>query len=224
MTSRAFVDQIRRAFEAHRDAERAAGMARYLKDQFPFLGLPRPVYQALAKPIVSRLGKEPAERFLLDAAHRLWKLPEREFQHCAGDLLDRFHRRLSAAALGDCEHLLVTKPWWDSVDLITTRVVAPLVTQYPELRRDMDRWSRADNFWLRRAAIIHQLGYKRRTDTKRLFAYCSRNARDPEFFIRKAIGWALRQHARTDPDAIRAYVEAHPELSPLSRREALKHL
>ena len=200
-------------------------MARYLKNQFPFLGLRRQDYQSLVRPLFAQLGREPAEKFVLDAAHGLWRLPEREFQHCAGDLLDRFSKRLSPAALADCRYFILNKSWWDSVDLIATRVVSPLVLRHPELRRVMDEWSRsAESFWLRRTALIHQLGYQQRTDERRLFAYCSRNAREPEFFLRKAIGWALRQYARTAPDAVRAYVDAHPELSALSRREALKHL
>lgn len=200
-------------------------MARYMKDQFPFLGLPRPIYQAIARPIVASLGRDVEEKFLIDSARRLWKLSPREFQYCAGDLLDRHVRRLTPGSLVHCQELLTTKSWWDSVDQITTRVVSPVVRNHPkELRPVIDRWSRAENFWLRRAAIIHQLPFREETDHRRLFAYCSRNARDPEFFIRKAIGWALRQYARTDPDAVREYVDAHPELSPLSRREALKHL
>ena len=102
-------------------------------------------------------------------------------------------------------------------------MIGPLVLRHPELRPQMDRWSGSTDFWLRRAAIIHQLAYGERTDVERLFQYCARNAQDPEFFVRKAIGWTLRQHAKRDGAAVRAFVVAHPELSPLSRREALKH-
>jgi 3-methyladenine DNA glycosylase AlkD len=152
-------------------------------------------------------------------------MPQRSFYWTPhrGYLLDRYSKLLTPAALPALRKLIEQKPWWDSVDQLTGRVVGPLVLRHPELRREMDRWSRDPDFWLRRASIIHQLSHGDETDDIRLFDYCERNARDTEFFIRKAIGWALRQHARRHPEAVRDFVATHPELSPLSRREALKH-
>jgi 3-methyladenine DNA glycosylase AlkD len=119
---------------------------------------------------------------------------------------------------------MVEKSWWDSIDALTGQVVGPLVLRFPELKKEMDRCSRHPNFWLRRSAILHQLAYKDQTDPERLFGYCLNNAANPEFFIRKAIGWALRQYAHTDPQAVYNFVDNHRDrLSPLSIREALKH-
>jgi len=218
-----FTESARQLLEPHRDAALAANMARYMKGRFPFLGLPRPVYQPLLRPLMLSLRAEVNEDLLLDTARQLWKLPEREYQYVAGDLLDRYSKVLTPASLPVLQELIETKSWWDSVDQLTGRVVGPLVRAHPELRRAMDRWSRHGNFWVRRAAILHQLAYREQTDTKRLFGYCARNAEDPEFFVRKAIGWALRQYAKHDAAAVREFVHAHPELSPLSRREALKY-
>lgn len=218
MTPAAFVRQVRQTFEARRNPAQAVPMARYLKDQFPFLGLKRPEFQALLRPLRQPM-EEPA---LLETAERLWRLPEREFQHAAIDLLEP--RRLTPGALPTLRGLLEAKSWWDSVDGLTGHVLGPLIARERGMQQDMDAWSQEANFWLRRAAIIHQLGFKKATDAPRLFGYCAHNARDGEFFIRKAIGWALRSYARTDPAAVRAFVAAHPELSPLSRKEALKHL
>ena len=224
MTAKAFVDQARAILEPHRDPAQAVAMSRYMKDRFAFLGLPRPIYQPLTKPLLLELRAGATEKSLMEMAARLWKLPEREYQYLAGDLLDRYRRLLTPACLPHLQSLLQQKAWWDSVDQLTGRVLGPLVLAHPELRSEMDRWSQHPDFWLRRAAIIHQLAHGSQTDVRRLFAYCERNLSDPEFFIRKAIGWALRQHAKRDETAVRAFVEAHPELSPLSRREALKRL
>jgi len=121
--------------------------------------------------------------------------------------------------------LITTKSWWDTVDALATRFVGDLVRRHPALVATMDDWSAEPDLWLVRTAILHQLHYGPATDTERLFAYCSRQAGHPDFFVRKAIGWALRHYARTDPDAVRQFVAAHASrLSPLSVREATKHL
>ena len=121
--------------------------------------------------------------------------------------------------------LITTRSWWDTVDPLATRVVGGLVRRHPELTAEMDAWSVAENLWLVRTAILHQLHYGPDTDTDRLFGYCTRQAGHRDFFVRKAIGWALRQYARTDPAAVSGYVAGNRDgLSPLSVREATKHL
>lgn len=195
-------------------------MSKYMRYRFPFLGLPAPKQLAALRPL---LRSDFDEACLLAAAARLWKKKEREFHHAGALLLLRNHKRMSASSLAPLRALLETNSWWDTVDTLSTRVIGPVVLRYPRLQYEMDEWSRDANFWVRRCAIIHQLSFKDRTDAERLFAYCAANARDSEFFVRKAIGWALRQYARTDARAVLEFVQDHPELSPLSRREALKH-
>lgn len=117
----------------------------------------------------------------------------------------------------------MTRSWWDTVDTLA-KAVGDLVRAHPELVADMDRWVLDDDLWVVRVALLHQLGAGAAADGDRLVRYCALHTEDPRFFIRKAVGWALRDHARTDPDGVRAFVAAHPELSGLSRREALKHL
>lgn len=220
-------------------------MAAYLRDQFPFLGLgSRQRTTALAT--AWRDLRVPSAGELARAARDLWTLPQREYQYAACDLLGRFVRHstgLDAAAhllapsatvttvtngtagtAGVVEELITTKSWWDTVDALRKVAVAPLVAASPQLVAVLDGWIGSDDRWLVRSAIIHQLGYHGRTDADRLFAYCALRATDREFFIAKAIGWALRTYARVDPDAVLAFVGAHPELTPLARREALKHL
>ncbi len=219
----AFVRAIRKDLEARRNPELAAPMARYMLDKFPFLGLRTPDLNAALHPHF--LAARPAmdEEFLREASRLLWKLPEREFHHGAAYLLHREQKRMSAVSLTWLRELIQKNAWWDSVDALSTRCVGPLVLRHPKLQAEMDAWSVDEDFWIRRCAIIHQLGFKERTDAGRLFEYCVANAADREFFIRKAVGWALRQYARTDARAVVRFVEAHPELSNLSKREALKH-
>ncbi len=121
--------------------------------------------------------------------------------------------------------LITTKSWWDTVDTLAAHTVGPLVAAHPELADTMDAWVGDENMWLSRTAILHQLRYKERTDAERLFRYCTARAGHKDFFIRKAVGWALREYAYTDPDGVRAYISEHRDnLSPLSVREASKHL
>src|SRR6266540_1420745 len=120
---------------------------------------------------------------------------------------------------------ITNKSWWDTVDALAAHLVGPIVANHPATVSTMDEWAGEENVWLARTAILHQLTYKEATDTERLFRYCVTRADHRDFFIRKAIGWALRQHAWTDPGAVRRFVAAHTDrLSPLSVREALKNV
>jgi 3-methyladenine DNA glycosylase AlkD len=219
----AFVKRVRAEFEANRDPANAVTMSKYLLNQFPFLGIVTPRRLELLKPLFAEAKPWADEAFLCEAALQLWALPEREYQHAASVTLFHFRSKLTAVSLPLLRELIQTKSWWDTVDALSTKGVGQLVERYPKLRAEMDAWSEDEDFWVRRCAIIHQLMFKQRTDVERLFAYCAANARDDEFFIRKAIGWALRQYAYTDARAVVEFVEAHPELSNLSKREALKH-
>jgi 3-methyladenine DNA glycosylase AlkD len=167
----------------------------------------------------------PAEADLVAVAHACWARPEREYQYFACAYLRRYVAAGSAQLLPTLRDLATTKSWWDTVDTLAAHTVGPLVAAHPVLVPVMDEWSADENLWLVRTAILHQLRYKERTDTARLFRYCARQAGHRDFFVRKAIGWALREYARTDPDAVRSFVDDHrASLSPLSVREATRHL
>jgi len=215
------------------DAERRPKMARYLRDQFAFLGVTsaerRPLLRAAwSKPALSE--HRPTDADLTAAATALWNLPEREYQYAACQLLERHlasRRRPSGSAdlLDGCiRSLITTKSWWDSVDALRGAAVGPLVARYPGLVAVIRSWSAWPDRWLVRSALIHQLGYGARTDAGLLFELCARHAPAREFFVAKAVGWALRTYARQDPAAVLAFVAEHPQLSPLARREARRHL
>lgn len=202
--------------------EQAAPMRAYMRGQFDFLGVPTPARRKVSTPWI-RAQKTQTAEYCLDLAEQLWRQPEREFQYAAVDLLSARAETLPAASLPRLLTLAAAKPWWDCVDGLAAWVVGTLVRRHRDLLHDMDALSGDADFWLRRVAILHQLYWKTDTDAERLFRYCAANAGDAEFFIRKAIGWALREYAYTDADAVRAFVAATP-LSGLSRREALKHI
>jgi 3-methyladenine DNA glycosylase AlkD len=211
-------------FEAARDPARAAGQSAYMRHQFAFLGLGTPTLRALARSAVSGLPK-PTEDDLRTVALACWSRAEREYQYFACDWLRAHVAVPGPAFLDTVRTLITTRPWWDTIDPLATRTVGGLVRRHPQLAAEMDAWSADPDMWLVRTALLHQLHYGAETDTERLFDYCTRQAGHPDFFVRKAIGWALRQYARTDPDAVRAYLARNRDrLSTLSVREAAKHL
>ncbi len=206
------------------DAERALGMRRYMRDQFAFFGVPTPERRSIARRVLDPLG--PPSPGDLEVIGRLaWEVDEREMQYAAVDVLSR-HVQVARPELLDIVGVLVTtKSWWDTVDALASNVVGPLVRQYPHLVDELDAWIEGDELWLARTAILHQLGYRDHTDVNRLFRYSLAWAQCSDFFARKAIGWALRQYARTDPDTVRHFLAEHDDvLSQLTVREASKHL
>ncbi len=215
---------LRKALEQAAAPGQAEAMSAYMKHQFTFLGVPAAARREAQKPILDALGAATGDE-LITFARACWADPAREVQYAAADALRRHNQALVPAHLPALAELITTRPWWDTVDPLATHAVGPLVARHPELSPVMDAWVDSDDLWLARTAILHQLLWKDRTDAHRLFAYADRRASDTDFFIRKALGWALRQYARTDPDAVRTYVESRTDrLSPLTRREALKRL
>ena len=212
------------AYEQARDPQRAAPMAAYMRDQFPFLGIPIPAQKVIAREVLAGLDR-PGEADLSAVAAECWQRDEREYQYFACGLLRRHCRGCSEGFLPVAEHLIVTRSWWDTVDTLAAHVVGPLVARYPRLVEVTDRWLTDDNIWLVRAAILHQLTFKESTDAARLFRYCTVQAGHSDFFVRKAIGWALREYAKTDPAAVRGFVTSHQSrLAAMTVREALRNL
>lgn len=215
---------LRAELNAFVDPEKAGPMADYMLGQFVFLGVNAGDRRLVSKPILKwAKTAEPDE--LLDLAIRLWDEPEREFHYIGMDALRAGAKHLRATDLETIAGFITKTPWWDTVDSLAVHTVGTLVTTHPELAEEMDLWVESDDLWIARTAILHQLMYKDRTDTNRLFTYCEMRMDHTDFFMRKAIGWALRQYARTDPDAVIAFVDRNERaLSGLSKREALKHL
>lgn len=154
-----------------------------------------------------------------------WELPGRDYQYVAVDLLVDCEPSLDAAASGTVRLLIERRSWWDTVDRLASRVVGGLVSRHRQLAAEMDVWITDEDTWVVRAAILHQLAYGDRTDEDRLFHHVLRRRRDEGLFVRKAIGWALREYANTRPEAVGAFLARHEgDLAPLSVREARRHL
>ena len=222
----ALLSQIDAALRPLADLAQAVPMRAYMLDQFAFLGIrASPRRQALRG--LAQLSAWTAAD-LLSVAEALWDLPEREFQYAAVDLLAKHHRQLELASLPRLLQLVQRHAWWDTVDGLAGVVGDILLRAHirqPEVQHQMDDWLGHPSLWVRRVAMLHQLGWKVQTDQARLFRYALALAPETEFFIRKAIGWALRDHARSQPEAVRAFLMAHAHVfSGLTRREAGKHL
>ena len=215
-------EAIEQRLRALADPVKAAPMSAYLLDQFTFLGLPAPV----RRDAVSDLVKHPVpdKKLLLDTADQLWNLKEREFRYTAIDLLRRHHRKLSPSDLPQIQHMLLQSPWWETVDGLAA-VIGEIVFADRSAQALTDEWLEHQSFWVRRAAMLHQLGWRLETDTARLSGYALTLSHEDEFFIRKAIGWALRDYARWNSAFVGAFVKANRnKLSNLTVREACKRL
>ncbi|MCT8138024.1 DNA alkylation repair protein [Anaerobacillus sp. CMMVII] len=198
-------------------------MRKYMKGHFEFLGIKSPERRELARLIFKEVGKLPREE-MIDFINGLWDLPEREYQYFAIDYLVKYTKLLEEADVQFLEYLITTKSWWDTVDIIASKCVGHLFSNYPTLVAEYcERWAISENMWLRRTAILFQLKYKEKTDHELLFRIIDKNAQDNEFFIRKGIGWALREYSKTNRDAVAAFINSH-QLSNLSKREGQKYL
>ena len=213
--------EIRRTLRAVADPTRAPGQQAYMKSSMPFLGVRVPEARRIARTVGKRLTDPGAVR---ETARRLWEHAEfREEWYAALALLGLRLVRGDLANVPLIEHFVRSGQWWDITDELAHRL-AELHDCHPEQTAALVLdWCRDDDLWIRRIAILSQLGRRDRLDRDLLAALIEPNLADPDFFIRKAIGWALREYARVDPDWVLTYAYEH-ELSPLSRREALKHL
>jgi 3-methyladenine DNA glycosylase AlkD len=215
---------IRAALRERADPVRAPGMARYMKHQQPFLGVPAPGVREVARNAARRFSPPEfaeGERILRE----LWTGKYREERYAAIRLAERWRALRVPEALPLYEWMVETGQWWDLVDAIAANLIGPLIRDYPVLRPRIFAHIASPDLWLRRTALLAQLKLKGATDAKVLGELILKVAGEKEFFTRKAIGWALREYAKTDPAFVRDFVARHEQaLPPLSRREALKNL
>jgi 3-methyladenine DNA glycosylase AlkD len=202
-------------------------MRAYMKNQFDYLGIKTPV-RRVAVGVILREQKNADGAELLRCARALWAMREREYQYVAVDLLARHVKKLAPAHLPALFALVQKKSWWDTVDALAGvigQVMKRACADDPAAQCAMDEALASPNLWVRRIAIIHQLGWRKQTDSKRLFVYAATCAHEKDFFIRKAIGWALRDYARHAPAEVRRFLrENRGRLSTLTVREAGKHI
>jgi 3-methyladenine DNA glycosylase AlkD len=217
---------VKEAQKALKDAANptdAPAMQAYLKTDMPFYGVKTPPRRVM----VRDLGKAflPATQADYDKKIKaLWALPHREEKYLAIGLARRWKAFIQPEAMPLYEKMIREGGWWDLVDDIAKNLVGKLVWDHPKTFWPlMEKWIHDDDLWIRRTAVLCQLAFKERTEKERLFDFCLDRAHEKDFFMRKAIGWALRQYSYADPKAVRAFVQKHEKkLSPLSRKEALK--
>lgn len=216
------------ALTAVADPSRAPAMQRYMKSTMPFLGVPQPLLRRVLKPVWAAYPLATAADWRREVRALWLAATVREHRYAAIELTElRAHRGFQDLdALPLYAELITTGAWWDLVDPLASHRLRFLLERHgAPVRSAMLAWSRSDDLWLRRAAILCQLGRKSQTDLELLYAVIEPALDSREFFLRKAIGWALRDLARAEPDEVRRYVAAHEaRLSGLSKREALKHL
>lgn len=231
------VEQFR-AHRAHRDERIAEGQAAYLRHQFEFIGLKTPERRALQKEFLRE--KKLDAKVDWPTVWALWYLPEREFQYLALDYLRKMKKYLQASDLEKIKKLALSKSWWDTVDSLDELVGFLLLQERSQglqentneknvVNSTIRDWATAENFWVRRIAIDCQLGFKEKTDEVLLAFVIGQNLAgstfEKEFFINKAIGWALRDLSKTDPRWVAHFIDNNrAQMSNLSIREGSKYL
>lgn len=213
---------LHESFEAVADPEKAVAMEKYMRNQFAFFGISSPKRQELLSRFIRENGL-PESDTISEIMTNAWQIPQREMQYAAMFVMQKLIKKLPKTIIELFEQLIVEKSWWDSIDFIAPNLVGRHFQCFPEIRDEtLSTWMLSGDFWLQRSCLIFQLKYKDQTDEALLFELCKQLAGEKEFFIRKAIGWALRQYARTAPQAVKYFVDS-TDLQPLSKREALKH-
>jgi 3-methyladenine DNA glycosylase AlkD len=228
LTQAVLVDAVRKGLAARADPAKAPQMQAYMKSPMPYRGVPTPTLRMICREAfrVPRLATFAAWRA---TALELWRgAAYREERYAAIELCGhRFYRDFQTlAALPLYEEMVVTGAWWDYVDGIASHRLGELLRRFPApMTKAMRAWARSEDLWKRRSAILCQLSFKRATDLDLLYDSVECAMDEPEFFLRKAIGWALREYAKTDPEAVVGYVRRNAaRLSPLSQREALRNV
>ena len=218
-----YVKKISNVFTAHKNASKAKGAKAYMLNQFEFFGIATPLRRTISKDFYkSHPIKNHAELSLI--IKECFAEPEREMHYFAIELLGCHKKLWSKQTIPLIEWIITHNSWWDSVDSTNSHVIGKFFIQFTEyIKPTTSKWNRSSNIWLQRMSILFQLIYKDKTDTELLTKYIEHCQLEEEFFIRKAIGWALRTYAYTDTKWVKGFIKTHPQLSNLSKREALKH-
>ncbi|MEQ3458419.1 DNA alkylation repair protein [Enterococcus cecorum] len=215
-------ETIKKLFESHSNPERVISMSKYMKDQFSFYGIAASDRRNLYKDFLETEKKQDS----ID-----WKFIEqcyadnhREFQYLVYDYLLAMKKQVCFEDISSVKDLVMAKSWWDTVDMLA-QVVGNIALKDSRVDEEMLAWSREENIWVQRIAILYQLRFKEKTNTTQLEQILLNCVGTNEFFINKAIGWALREYSKTNPDWVRTFLENHQaQMANLSIREASKYL
>lgn len=217
-----FITALEKEFIAQANTVQRRTMEAYMKNHFQFFGIPMPQRRAILKTVCA-VHSDAIKKNTRKFAFQLYEKPQREFHYCGIELLiQNCSKKLALDDINWIEQLLLTYSWWDSVDTISKYLLGRYLAQYPEqTNRVIDKFTKSPNIWLNRSTLLFQLEYKKNTNFTILEAVCEHFKESDEFFIQKAIGWALREYSKINPIAVRDYVLS-THLKPLSKKEALR--
>jgi 3-methyladenine DNA glycosylase AlkD len=217
-----FIESLEAKFQQNSNPENAFAMAKYMRNLFPFFGIKtedrRLIFKTIWKENQEEISESPRE-----IALELYSKVQRELHYCAIEILiKKLKGNYKKEDIQLIENLIITNSWWDSVDTIAKNILGEYLLEFPtEIQAVMERFSNSENMWLNRSALLFQLGYKHKTNFELLQSECEKHKNSNAFFIQKAIGWSLREYAKTNPQIVINYV-INTNLKPLSRKEALK--
>ncbi|WP_046756733.1 DNA alkylation repair protein [Kordia jejudonensis] len=219
-----FVHKLQETFKANANVDNQQQMEAYMRNLFVFHGIKAPVRKQLTKELVAAY-KPFLQEHIREVVTQLYNLPQREYHYTAMELYQKFLNKKYDLKDGRFfTGLITTHSWWDTVDFLAKHVFGKYLLQFPEQKRKMlDFYSESENMWLNRSAILYQLSYKNETDEAELFKQCTLHKDSDEFFIQKAIGWALREYGKVQPEAVLHFVKS-TQLKELSKREAIRRL
>ncbi|MFG6495600.1 DNA alkylation repair protein [Fictibacillus sp. UD] len=218
-----YIDRLRMTLEAQKNLEEAEKMSKYMRGQYEYFGLRAPIMKETMKAFIKENGLL-AHNELFPFLKEVWAMPEREMQMAGLSLADKLKKQMTIEDIEWIEYIIVNKSWWDTVDHIAKHIAGYYFLKFPEeITHVTERWIDSKNIWLMRSAILFQLGYKDKTDKELLAHIIKETKYEQDFFIRKGIGWALREYAYTNGDWVWEFVHKE-ELSPLSYKEAIKNI
>ncbi|MDJ1499993.1 DNA alkylation repair protein [Xanthocytophaga agilis] len=218
-----YIYPLTERYQKQRNTAYAQAMSQYMRNQFEFFGIKHPQRRILDKQFIREYGL-PTKVNLETILPELWQQTERELQYFAIDLAASCNYYRQESSLDLIEKMIIQRSWWDTVDAVSSGLVAPYFRYFPEKMHTIAyQWIASENTWLQRVAITFQRKYKKLTDQELLFDLIRLRADSKEFFIQKGIGWALREYAYTNPEVVRDFVSVQC-MSNLSKREALKHI
>jgi len=219
-----YTQELQRIFQENSNPTRAIQQVKYMKDRFVFYGLTSPERRKLQAPfLVKEYLPEKEEAFTI--VKKLWSKPQRELHYFAQELTHKYQKQVVVSDIELYEFLITNNSWWDTVDFIAANLVGNYFKYFPNQREVViEKWMNSGNIWLQRTCVIFQLKYKQETDTKILSNCINQLLGSKDFFINKAIGWALREYSKIDANWVIDFVENHNKLANLSKREALRIL
>lgn len=214
-----YIGSLETRFDKVSNPSKAAKMQQYMKDIAPFFGINAPELKAIIKDFITNEGLPEADR-MYELVQNLWAKEQREFHYAGMNIIYRMRHQMVPSDLKVIEFMILNKSWWDTVDYIAASIIGYFMKQFPEMiRSSVDRWINSDELWLQRTALLFQLKYKVDTDEDLLKHTVIRLSSEKDFFIRKGIGWALREYSKTNPSFVIQLTDEVP-LSPLSYKEA----